>query len=55
MYISKEPGIKINISLMLKEEIPKNSAIPPQTPNRDLSVDDFLNFLLSNVISPHNM
>ncbi|AIF45316.1 hypothetical protein X953_06955 [Virgibacillus sp. SK37] len=26
-----------------KEEIPKNSAIPPQTPAMELSVEDFLN------------
>lgn len=33
----------MNISLTAKEDIPKYSANPPQTPAMDLSVDDFLN------------
>lgn len=44
-------GKKINISLTAKEDIPKNSAIPPQTPEKDLSVDDFLN-LFCKLIPP---
>lgn len=43
--MSKFAGKKINESLAIKEEIPKYSAIPPQTPDIDLSVTDFLNFL----------
>lgn len=33
----------MNISLTAKEDIPKCSAIPPQTPLIDLSVEDFFN------------
>ena len=42
--MNKLPGKKMNRSLTPKEEIPKNSAIPPQTPCIDLSVEDFLSF-----------
>lgn len=42
--MSKFAGNRIKINLTAKEEIPKNSAIPPQTPIIDLSVCDFLNF-----------
>ena len=41
----------MNMSLTAKVDIPKNSAIPPQTPDIDLSVEDFLN-LLFNLITP---
>ena len=34
----------MKINLTIKEEIPKNSEIPPQTPNKTLSVDDLLSF-----------
>jgi len=45
IYISKVAGKNnIKISLTIKEDIPKNSAILPQTPDSDLSIDDFLNF-----------
>jgi hypothetical protein len=44
-------GKKMNMSLTAKDDIPKNSAIPPQTPDIDLSVEDFLN-LLFNLITP---
>jgi len=43
-------SVKRKISLMLREEIPQNSAIPPQIPNRDRSLADFLNLFLFNVI-----
>lgn len=36
-------GMKMNINLIAKEGIPKCSAIPPQTPDIILSLDDFLN------------
>lgn len=52
MYISKLPGMKINMSLTIKEDIAKNSAIPPHTPAIDLSFDDFLNFLFIAIL-PH--
>lgn len=42
MYMSKLAGKKINISLTPNEDIPKYSAMPPQTPNKALSADDFL-------------
>lgn len=51
IYMSKLAGKKINISLTANEDIPKNSAIPPQTPDKDLSVDDFLN-LFCKLIPP---
>ena len=35
-------GNRIKISLTAKEDIPKNSAIPPQTPVIDRSLADFL-------------
>lgn len=41
--MSKLPGKKIKISLTAIEDIPKNSAIPPQTPHIDLYFEDFLN------------
>lgn len=37
------------MSLTAKEDMPKYSAIPPQTPITDLSVDDFLNFWFNQV------
>lgn len=37
-----------NINLMIKEDIPKNSAIPPHTPNKALSVDDFVSFCIKS-------
>lgn len=37
-------AVKINISLMLNEDIPNKLAIPPQIPKNALSVDDFVNF-----------
>lgn len=38
MYIIKDAGsVMIKINLIINEEIPKNSAIPPQTPCIDLS------------------
>jgi hypothetical protein len=42
-------GNKINTNLTEKEEIPKNSAMPPQTPDIDLSDDDFLNGFLNAI------
>ncbi len=36
---------RINKSLIKKDETSKYSAIPPHTPDIDLSFDDFLNFL----------
>lgn len=39
------PTVKKNISLTIKEEMPKNSAIPPQTPYNALSVEDLVSFL----------
>ena len=45
----KFAGKKINISLTIKEDTPKNSAIPPQTPAIDLSTDDFLSFLFKQI------
>ena len=50
-YIKKETGVKININLTIKGEIPKCSAIPPHTPNNAFSFDDFVN--LFNVIPPY--
>ena len=45
-YIQAETeAVKKNISLTIKEDIPKNSAIPPHTPNNALSVCDFVNFI----------
>jgi hypothetical protein len=49
IYISILAGKKINISLTAREDIPKYSAIPPQTPDIDLSVDDFLNLFFSQI------
>lgn len=50
-YTHKETeNVRKNSNLTTKEDIPKNSAIPPQTPIKDLSVDDFVNFL--KIISP---
>lgn len=42
--------MKINISLTINGSISKNSAIPAQTPNNTLFVDDFINFF--NLIPP---
>ncbi len=42
-----------NINLTIKEEIPKNSAIPPHTPYNALSVEDLINFC-ANKNSPKN-
>lgn len=52
IYISKFAGKRINISLTKKDDTPKYSAIPPQTPDIDLSVNDFLNFLFK--LNPPN-
>lgn len=41
----------MNINLTAKEDIPKYSAMPPQTPLIDLSVEDFFN-AFSNSIPP---
>lgn len=38
-------GMKIKISLTAKEDISRYSAIPPQTPDIDLSIADFRNLL----------
>lgn len=46
IYINKDPGVMINNSLTEKDEIPKNSPIPPQTPHNDLSIDNFIKGLL---------
>lgn len=35
----------MKINLTIREDIPKNSAIPPHTPVKALSVDDFIKFL----------
>lgn len=43
-------AVKKNISLTIKEDILKNSAIPPHTPYNTLSVDDFLN--LCEIVTP---
>jgi hypothetical protein len=48
IYISKLAGKKRNINLTPKGEIPKNSAIPPQTPPIDLSVRDFPNLFFKS-------
>jgi hypothetical protein len=46
-YTQKEAGeVKKKISLTTKEDIPKNSAIPPHTPNNALSVDDFVSLCI---------
>jgi hypothetical protein len=37
-------GNRMKISLTAKEDMPKNSAIPPQTPVIDRSFADFLSF-----------
>ena len=37
------------MSLTAKEEIPKYSAIPPQTPAKDLSDEDFFNLSFNRV------
>lgn len=39
----------MNINLTAKEDIPKYSAMPPQTPLIDLSVEDFFNFLFNSI------
>ncbi len=49
IYTQKEAGqVMINMSRTTRDEMPKNSAIPPHTPNKDLSLDDFISFLTSN-------
>jgi hypothetical protein len=40
----------MKIILTAKEETPKYSAMPPQTPLIDLSFEDFLNFLFNSII-----
>jgi hypothetical protein len=45
----------INNTLSQRAEIPKNSDIPPQTPNKALFVRDLLSFPLSNVIAPSSV
>lgn len=47
IYQKEMPTVKKNISLTIKEEISKNSAIPPQTPNNALSFEDLVSFLYS--------
>jgi len=42
----------INISLTANEDIPKYSAIPPQTPVNALSVADFFNLFLTITLHP---
>ena len=45
MYIKIDVGNVIkNINRILNAEIPKKSAIPPQIPNMDLCLADFLSF-----------
>ena len=51
--MTKLPGENIKISLTAKEDIPIYSAIPPQTPFIDLSVDDFVNLVLIRIRSIH--
>jgi hypothetical protein len=53
-YTQKDTeAVKKNINLTIKEEMPKNSAIPPHTPYNTLSIDDFLNFC-DIKIPPHS-
>lgn len=40
-----EPGTNTNRSLTINDGKLKKSAIPPQTPNKILSDDDFVNLL----------
>ncbi len=48
IYIIKLAGKKrINKILIKKDEISKYSAIPPHTPDIDLSFEDFLKFLFN--------
>lgn len=50
-YIQNETvAVTKNINLTPKGDIPKNSAIPPHTPYKALSFEDFISFL--NLISP---
>jgi hypothetical protein len=50
IYTQKEAGeVKKKISLTIKEDIPKNSAIPPHTPNNALSVDDFVSLCIKSL------
>jgi len=47
-----EGKVTININLTANEDIPKYSAIPPQTPANALSVADFLNLFLTISLHP---
>ena len=42
--------VKKNINLTIVEDIPKNSATPPQTPRNNLFFEDFFNFCI--IITP---
>lgn len=47
-----EGKVTININLTANADIPKYSAIPPQTPAIALSVADFLNLFLTISLHP---
>lgn len=46
--------MKINSSRTAKEEIPKNSAIPPQTPDIDRFFVDFRNVFFNSIFLFHS-
>lgn len=50
MYSNKFDGMNKNIIRTAVDEIPKNSAIPPQTPEITRSEDDFLKRF--NIVNP---
>lgn len=43
IYPNRTETVNKNINLTIKEDIPKNSAIPPHTPCNTLSADDLIN------------
>ena len=52
IYTINDAGVIIKISLTRNEEMPKNSAMPPQTPCSEESVDDFVSRLVFTSAPP---